>query len=132
MLKEAWERINDRWKLGAIKVCLNPGDFVMWDSRVIHCNTPPKRKPVTEVSDDGTIALRRLVAYICMTPADHAKDKSVLERKIEGYKKGVTTNHWPHEFKDHVAGYDIPKGFQVPPLTPYQQELITGGIIPFA
>lgn len=28
----------------AIKVCAEPGDFIVWDSRTLHCNTTPSNK----------------------------------------------------------------------------------------
>lgn len=82
--------------LRPIKLCLDPGDFVMWDSRTVHCNHPP-----TKLSDDplAITSLKRLVGYICMTPASMATDlNSLIENRVYAFKNGMSTSHWPHEY----------------------------------
>jgi len=79
-----------------IKLCLDPGDFAMWDSRTAHCNHPasPQAKlPKPEI--------RRLVSYICMTPLSHAKKnrKELIDERLRAFRDGLTTSHWPHEYQ---------------------------------
>jgi len=68
----------------------------MWDSRTVHCNHPAI--PVSNFVSEP-VRLRRLVAYICMTPTASAVNlPSLLEERLEAYQKGITSTHWPHEF----------------------------------
>ncbi|KAJ5370513.1 uncharacterized protein N7496_006605 [Penicillium cataractarum] len=68
-----------------IKVCLEPGDFVVWDSRTMHYACFPD-------AESQTI---RSIQYICMTPAKFAT-KEDLELKAELFKGWNSTTHWPH------------------------------------
>jgi hypothetical protein len=88
--------------LQPVKICLEPGDFVMWDSRTVHCNHPP-----TRLSDDpsASTSLKRLVAYICMSPAKMAKDlEDLIENRVFAFNNGISTSHWPHEFYPSSGG----------------------------
>eukprot|EP00026_Physarum_polycephalum_P008583 Phypoly_transcript_08671.p1 GENE.Phypoly_transcript_08671~~Phypoly_transcript_08671.p1 ORF type:complete len:166 (+),score=20.99 Phypoly_transcript_08671:917-1414(+) len=83
--------------LQPVKLCLEPGDFVMWDSRTVHCNHPP-----TKLSDDpsASTSLKRLVGYVCMSPAKMAKDLgSLIENRVFAFNNGISTSHWPHEYQ---------------------------------
>lgn len=65
------------------------GTLVLWDSRLIHANTPP--------TVNATRA--RVCAYICM--ADRKKaTKSILEKRIKYYHANRTTSH--HPYRVHV------------------------------
>jgi len=105
-----------------VKLCLDAGDFVCWDSRTVHCNqgcTPnASLPPPTE--------LRRLVAYICMTPTSfvtsHSLHKFVL-RRAAAYQRGVSTTHWPHEF--HPSSGPAPN-WHPPVLSQAQRQLLLG------
>lgn len=66
-----------------IKTCLDPGDFVLWDSRTMHYAKHP----------EGDVI--RSAQYICMTPAKFAK-KEDLELKAQMFKTHQGTTHWPH------------------------------------
>jgi len=59
-----------KFDLHPVKLVLEAGDFVMWDSRTIHCNHPPT-KPSN--NPDAKNNLKRLAAYVCMTPTSMAK-----------------------------------------------------------
>ncbi|CAF1003491.1 unnamed protein product [Didymodactylos carnosus] len=79
------------------------GDLVLWDSRTIHCNSPALVNNPSSISPAPELnRLMRLVAYICMTPVSKAgsmKDLAELrEGRLEAVQKGITTNHWPHEY----------------------------------
>jgi ectoine hydroxylase-related dioxygenase (phytanoyl-CoA dioxygenase family) len=74
------------------------GDLILWDSRLIHCNTPATQPPRPPARKDQW-ELLRLVAYICMTPAEMAEDLTQLRQlRHDAFLNFVTTNHWPHEF----------------------------------
>jgi len=92
--KSIWEEIK-RQGLVPIKVCCGPGDFILWDSRTIHCNSPATiDRPLPR---DGTLLPpRRLVAYICMTPAKRLTKEAHASR-ILAYQSGDTTSHWPED-----------------------------------
>jgi hypothetical protein len=79
-----------------IKLCLDPGDFALWDSRTGHCNHPATPKAQLPKPD-----IRRLVSYVCMTPIKSAKKnrKELIEQRLGAFREGLTTSHWPHEFQ---------------------------------
>jgi ectoine hydroxylase-related dioxygenase (phytanoyl-CoA dioxygenase family) len=68
------------------KVCAEPGDLILWDSRLIHYGAEP-----TEKSD-----VIRTVIYASYTPAGFAS-KEALETKAEDFKQWGGTTHWPHD-----------------------------------
>ena len=51
---------------GPIVVPLKRGDFVIWDSRTVHCNTHPISEPPADVLNGDQ--LLRICAYISMSP----------------------------------------------------------------
>jgi len=102
-----------------IKPCVPAGTLVLWDSRTVHWNTPITRRvshmrpknqaPVTAMDHN----LFRMVAYVCMTPASKAS-QDVIEKRVDGYLRGVTTSHWPHLFIENANVETIPcKGKRV-------------------
>jgi len=109
-----------------VKMVLEPGDFLLWDSRSIHCNHPATR-PSSD--PNAKTHLKRLVAYICMTPASSAQDiDTVVKYRMHAFQYGITTTHWPHEYRGWWAtAKKIPTaGASVIKLTPEQTKLITG------
>ncbi|KAF7540418.1 hypothetical protein G7054_g1314 [Neopestalotiopsis clavispora] len=66
-----------------IKVCAEPGDLILWDSREVHYNELPKSDAV------------RSVLYMCYTPASYAAPED-LKKKAELFESHVGTTHWPH------------------------------------
>ncbi|PVH99936.1 hypothetical protein DM02DRAFT_672322 [Periconia macrospinosa] len=66
-----------------IKVCADPGDLILWDSRQIHYNKVPSSDKV------------RAVMYICYTPASFAS-KEDIEMKASYFQQRIGTTHWPH------------------------------------
>lgn len=69
-----------------LKVCAEPGDLIVWDSRTVHYGAEP-----TEKSD-----VIRTVIYASYTPASFAKPEA-LETKAEIFKLWGGTTHWPHD-----------------------------------
>lgn len=68
------------------KVCAEPGDLILWDSRTIHYGAEPTEK-------GNTI---RTAIYAAYTPAKFA-NKEALETKEKIFKEYGGTTHWPHD-----------------------------------
>ena len=68
------------------KVCAEPGDLILWDSRTVHYGAEPTEKGTTI----------RTAIYAAYTPAKFA-EKEALEAKAEIFKKYGGTTHWPHD-----------------------------------
>eukprot|EP01087_Luapelamoeba_hula_P006035 TRINITY_DN16188_c0_g1_i1.p1 TRINITY_DN16188_c0_g1~~TRINITY_DN16188_c0_g1_i1.p1 ORF type:complete len:378 (+),score=58.36 TRINITY_DN16188_c0_g1_i1:52-1134(+) len=108
--------------LSPIKVCAKAGDMVLWDSRTIHCNTPPTTfRPIP--ADGSVLPLRRLVAYVCMTPASRLTPELIYQRQ-NAYEFGHTSTHWPEEC--NVAGRTnhSKRAYKKVPLSASQRALI--------
>ncbi|WQF86940.1 Putative phytanoyl-CoA dioxygenase [Colletotrichum destructivum] len=68
------------------KVVAEPGDLIIWDSRLIHYGAEP-----TPESD--TI---RTITYVSYAPASFAT-KEALGAKKQAFEKWLATTHWPHD-----------------------------------
>jgi hypothetical protein len=66
-----------------VKINMEPGDFVLWDSRTMHMAKFPEGNQI------------RHAQYICMTPRKFATDEA-LEAKKECFENFYGTTHWPH------------------------------------
>ncbi|GLI76566.1 hypothetical protein PoHVEF18_004839 [Penicillium ochrochloron] len=66
-----------------VKVCAEPGDLVLWDSRQMHYAVYPETD------------LIRTVIYTCYTPAAWISEED-REKKKEIFQNWETTTHWPH------------------------------------
>jgi hypothetical protein len=116
-----------------IKICCEAGDFIVWDSRTVHCNTPALTPP-TPLLNNWKTSLDRLVAYICMTPLTLAHDTDkLLSQRQKAISEGITTNHWPHEFHpnyvENSSQYQKPKNYTPPSLNEAQRRL--AGLLPY-
>lgn len=65
---------------------LEPGDFILWDSKLVHSVAPATIKET-----------QRLVAYICMVPRIFASD-ATLKKRRRAFLRGSSSTHWPHMF----------------------------------
>lgn len=125
-----------------IKVCAEPGDLILWDSRTIHYNRLP---------DSGNF---RAIMYICYTPAAFASEED-LEKKIGYFRqrlgtvsKGLGHNdnganthqtHWPHANIFHQEDKHLrlgkPDTFsrEKPSIEPEENELVLklAGVVPY-
>eukprot|EP01090_Pellita_catalonica_P001962 TRINITY_DN11658_c0_g1_i1.p1 TRINITY_DN11658_c0_g1~~TRINITY_DN11658_c0_g1_i1.p1 ORF type:complete len:342 (+),score=40.34 TRINITY_DN11658_c0_g1_i1:31-1056(+) len=120
--RQLWENEAKKANLGAIKVCAKAGDFVLWDSRTIHCNSPAlSERPIP--TDGSILPPRRLVAYICMTPKKRLTP-SIQSARIQAYKQGNTTSHWPEECTTASVRKNRKRGYVPPQLTAEQKTLI--------
>eukprot|EP00735_Rhodelphis_limneticus_P008157 TRINITY_DN2096_c0_g1::TRINITY_DN2096_c0_g1_i1::g.21763::m.21763 TRINITY_DN2096_c0_g1::TRINITY_DN2096_c0_g1_i1::g.21763 ORF type:complete len:341 (+),score=13.93,PhyH/PF05721.8/3.6e+02,PhyH/PF05721.8/0.0011,DUF1479/PF07350.7/79,DUF1479/PF07350.7/0.23 TRINITY_DN2096_c0_g1_i1:83-1105(+) len=81
----------------AIQPRLSSGDFLVWDSRTIHCGQGVDMcQPQSEVmAGRENHILTRLVAYICMVPRAHITDVTTLQRRKECVLSGLTSGHNP-------------------------------------
>ncbi|KAL4878102.1 hypothetical protein BJY04DRAFT_230001 [Aspergillus karnatakaensis] len=66
-----------------MKVNMEPGDFVLWDSRTMHYACLPEGNQI------------RHVQYICMTPRKFATEQA-LDLKKQCFENFIGTTHWPH------------------------------------
>ncbi|KAI4659154.1 uncharacterized protein J4E92_003957 [Alternaria infectoria] len=66
-----------------VKVCAEPGDLILWDSRQMHYAVYPETDNI------------RTIIYACYTPAAMAS-KEDLAKKKEIFEKWEATTHWPH------------------------------------
>ncbi|KAK7905431.1 hypothetical protein LTR67_000153 [Exophiala xenobiotica] len=66
-----------------VKVCADPGDLIIWDSRTIHYNKLPESQQV------------RSIVYACYAPAQFATENDLkLKRQLFHERRGTT--HWPN------------------------------------
>lgn len=80
--------------LTPIKVCVGPGDIMLFDSRVHHQAVWPDGKAESR----STARLRRAVTYVCMSPKSWQTDSSRMKRR-ESMALFKTTSHCPHNPK---------------------------------
>jgi ectoine hydroxylase-related dioxygenase (phytanoyl-CoA dioxygenase family) len=66
-----------------IKVCAEPGDLILWDSRQVHW------------AQFGTSDVVRSLVYATYTPAAWMSTEDQILKK-EMFEKQQTTTHWPH------------------------------------
>lgn len=71
-----------------VLVSAPPGSIILWDSRLIHCNTCSQ---TNSSALEGS--LLRIVAYTCFVPRPEGDD--VKLRQVEMVQGLKTTNHWP-------------------------------------
>jgi len=76
------------------KVCCGPGDFICWDSRLIHNNAPAIS---TREPNGNDVELSRLVCYICMSPASKLISYEQYSKRFRSYMEGYTSTHWPED-----------------------------------
>ncbi|KAI8280865.1 hypothetical protein K4K60_004620 [Colletotrichum sp. SAR11_57] len=66
-----------------IKVCAEPGDLILWDSRSMHYAAFPESDTI------------RTIIYACYTPARFLLMED-RQKKVEIFKRWEATTHWPH------------------------------------
>ena len=127
--KSDWYKLTDAEKVKyasrVIKVCAEPGDFLLWDSRTFHANAAPTRT--------GAI---RACTYICMLPQSRVS-KYVRFKRQEAYNERRTTSHHPGDgfrmfptlprfVTDRDRFLATVRSQMQPTLTPVQQSLLCG------
>lgn len=80
----------------AVQVVLKPGDFLVWDSRTIHCSQGiaegASASEVLPSREDDILA--RLVAYVCMIPRERLY-KTKMPRIRRMYVTKVSSGSMP-------------------------------------
>ena len=77
------------------------GDFVVWDSRLVHCNTPS----IVRVERDPRqpVDFLRIVAYVSMSPTTFIRGQTVdhfrKQRKLYA-QNNCTLSHWSTELNE--------------------------------
>lgn len=105
-----WYKFSDEEKKDPIfkdfvKVCGKAGDFMMWDSRTLHCNTVPTSQNI------------RACVYICQIPKSKVPKKTREKRESIWLAKRCS-NHYPGD------------GFKAFPVVPRYGDQAIRGIIP--
>ena len=72
-------------KCDIYKICANAGDVILFDSRLIHCNAPPR-------VDDET-ANYRMAVYVSFQPRDNVEEETATAR-IKLFEEGRMSGHW--------------------------------------
>ncbi|GAA5894046.1 hypothetical protein JCM6882_007970 [Rhodosporidiobolus microsporus] len=104
-----------------IKTELNPGDLVLWDSRTVHYNVPPR-------GDRDRVA-----AYTCFMPARLAAPDQ-LAKKQELFETRQMTTHWPCTNLFAKSPIVIRDGKQCPHLryAPFEEPELTDKLLKLA
>ncbi|GFZ51910.1 hypothetical protein JCM24511_09680 [Saitozyma sp. JCM 24511] len=68
-----------------VKPAMDPGDFVLWDSRTAHYGAAPMEEK------------KRFAIYICYKPDAYLTPEQ-RERKVEAFRRGYCTSHDPTDF----------------------------------
>ena len=87
-----------------VKVCCEPGDLILWDSRTMHYNCMPKGNK------------DRVVTYVTMAPAKLLSEEDRRKRKI-AFDNYLGTTHVPFDdiaIRPHVPGIRIETGLPDP------------------
>ncbi|ORY86667.1 hypothetical protein BCR35DRAFT_302382 [Leucosporidium creatinivorum] len=79
-----------------VKVNAEPGDLILWDSRVPHYNAAPKGDNV------------RFVVYTCYAPVSTATQEELLQKKAL-FENTKGHSHWPQGFQPFVEHFVAPK-----------------------
>jgi len=84
----------------------DPGDLILWDSRLIHggyVGNGPE-------SLGNHIDLARLSFTVCQTPytsMQPGKEHQIINRRIQAFNDQACTSHWPHVAPvEHDMGED--------------------------
>ena len=93
-----------------VLVPLQPGDLLLWDSRLVHCG---RAGPGTDL-DSETLA--RASMCVTMGPRDRAS-REVMTRRRNAVTEGWAFSHWPWEARgstgqvseEHRARYRAPQ-----------------------
>ncbi|KAG8161268.1 hypothetical protein KVR01_009532 [Diaporthe batatas] len=102
---EEVEWFNERG-CAAVKVCAEPGDLILWDSRTVHYNCLPESDAIrsvlckaTESTSSRWIAVSNKTSYsltdMCYSPASYGSPDD-LQKKAKFFKDRKNTTHWPH------------------------------------
>jgi len=123
--------VNDPHLSGVQMSHMEPGDMLLWDSRIIHCSSPGIEAP----KQGKPPALTRVVSLVCMMPRELTSKEVLQWRKTTALEDRVSTTNWTDRIvnideapnilaakaRDDARGIVKPP---LPPLTPYQKRLV--------
>ncbi|KAL3419177.1 phytanoyl-CoA dioxygenase [Phlyctema vagabunda] len=97
-----------------VKVCAEPGDLILWDSRTPHYNVPTSSKQ------------DRMAIYTCFMPVSEATQEDLI-RKKRAFEERLGTTHWPNarHLGTNIAkrdGSDCPHNRSRPSVEPVLTE----------
>jgi len=84
-----------------LRIDLEPGDLLCWDSRTAHCNCPGTDGEATDPVDN----LLRATVFVCMVPRRMAS-AAVIDARKQAVESQTTTTHRPHIFSPTDAYTD--------------------------
>ena len=94
--------ILDRGRTMGKFVQCQKGDFVAWDSRLVHCNSPAF---VTEERcNDASVDLLRIVAYVSMSPPIFIQNQTLdqfRKKRKQMAQDNCTLTHWSTEIEQN-------------------------------
>ncbi|CAF4555340.1 unnamed protein product [Rotaria sp. Silwood2] len=105
------------------------GDLILWDSRLIHCNSPATA--IEEQRQDEPVDLLRIAVYVSMSPTTFVHGQTLDEfrqkRKMI-VENNITLTHWSTEFSISRGNHaDLPT-ISMDKFNDYQKALIFGTI----
>merc|ERR1719199_1300374 len=71
--------VNDPHLNGVQMSHMEPGDMLIWDSRIVHCSSPGIEAP----KKDRAIELTRVVSLVCMMPRNLSSEEVLSWRKTK-------------------------------------------------
>lgn len=92
--------VMDHGRAVGLLIQCRAGDFVVWDSRLVHCNTPACVESERDPGDP--VSLLRIVAYISMSPATFVRDQTLdrfRKKRKQMVQDNCTLNHWSPELR---------------------------------
>lgn len=96
------------YQLSPVKLCVQKGSMVLWDSRTTHCNVAAKPK-----SDEDPNELRRITAFISFAPRAHLTGEDII-RRVDCYQSYGTSTHWVQSFTHPNEKITRPTKFNLP------------------
>ena len=86
-------------------VVSQPGDIVLWSSKLVHSNTRKLRNRNASDPRPGLHGFDRLGFYTCLVPRPR-DDEALARHRRQLFESGAITNHWPtHEMRAHHLVY---------------------------
>lgn len=112
---------DDELQQSALLLHAEPGDLILWDGRTVHGGLVG----TGECEQGAPTDLARLSVTVAMTPRPRANG-FVQRRRREGFRKGESFNHVPHEAgtSGGTVRAPIQRGFRPPALTEAQLALL--------
>jgi hypothetical protein len=120
-------------KLNGVQMThMEPGDMLLWDSRVVHCSSPG---PETSGTAEQLRALTRVCSLVCMMPRELSSPEVLQWRKTRALEDRISTTNWTDRIVNideapnikEVKSRDDARGVVKPPLpklTAYQKRLV--------